>query len=381
MLELPVRVVTNIMPQNTLIVPVMPSHVSSKRRLLRRMENMAKGLLFADYRLYNYQIACPVCGRLRDVQRTDFWWSLKYPKVSAFLMPYRLNNVTSFLRTLPDFLIIGIAKSGTTSLYGLISAHPNVVPARVKEVHYFTDSRHYEMGTLWYRAKFPSVLYKRWLALRRHGQKILSGEASSTYLFHPMVPGRAKALLPDVKLIVILRNPVDRAYSEYHMQIRDRYESLTFEDAIEAEKDRISYEMERVRSDPQFYWSNLHHYSYLQKGHYAEQLTRWFRYYDKDRFLILTMEELEADQRGVLDRVFEFLGLEPFDVSGLDSLPSHSWTKQFIRKPSDETDRGLLNAYSYGAMKPKTRAMLLDYFKPHNKRLSELLQRDFDWDR
>ncbi len=293
-------------------------------------------------------------------------------------MRHRFNSITSFFRTLPDFLIIGIAKSGTTSLYGLISAHPHVIPAQSKEVHYFTDSRNYEMGTLRYRARFPSVPYKRCLAVR-YGQKILSGEASSTYLFHPMVPSRVKALLPDVRLIVILRNPVDRAYSEYHMQVRERCESLTFEDAIRAEKDRTSYEMERARSDPRFYWSNLHRYSYLQKGHYAEQLTHWFRYYNKDQFLILTLEELKVDRRGVLDRVFEFLGLEPFDVGSLDPMPSYSWIKQFIHEPSDETDRGLLNAYSYPEMNPKTRAMLLDYFKPHNERLSRLLQRDFDW--
>ena len=141
-----------------------------------------------------------------------------------------MNNITSLFHALPDFLIIGIAKSGTTSLYGLISAHPHVVPARLKEVHYFTDSRNYGMGALWYRARFPSMSYKRRLAVR-YGRKILSGEASSTYMFHPMAPGRVKALLPDVKLIAILRNPVDRAYSDYHMQVRERRESLTFEDA------------------------------------------------------------------------------------------------------------------------------------------------------
>ena len=208
----------------------MPSPVSLRRRLLRRIENRAKDLLFVDSRLHNYQIKCPVCSRSRNVQRTDFWRSLRYPKASTFLMRHRFNSITSFFRTLPDFLIIGIAKSGTTSLYGLISAHPHVIPAQSKEVHYFTDSRNYEMGTLRYRARFPSVPYKRCLAVR-YGQKILSGEASSTYLFHPMVPSRVKALLPDVRLIVILRNPVDRAYSEYHMQVRERCESLTFEDA------------------------------------------------------------------------------------------------------------------------------------------------------
>ena len=131
------------------------------------------------------------------------------------------NNNGSLLRItahlmgggLPDFIIIGAQKSGTTSLYRFIVKHPAIAPATKKEVHYF--SIWYKFGELWYRSHFPTNL-SRYNFYKRTNQKLLSGEASPVYLFYPVVPGRMKELLPDVKLIVILRNPVDRAYSHYH---------------------------------------------------------------------------------------------------------------------------------------------------------------------
>jgi len=164
------------------------------------------------------------------------------------------------------------------------------------------------------------------------------------------------------------------------MQIREQHESLTFEDAIKAERERTSYEMKQAASDPRFRWHNLHAYSYLGKGHYAEQLARWFKYYDRDRFLILTLEELKADRGGVLDRVFGFLGLEPLDAGHLGNISYSHWARRFEPDPSRAGDPGLLNVSDYPAMNPDTRRMLVDYFRPHNERLYRLLGRSFDWD-
>ncbi len=204
---------------------------------IQQAKNKARDLLFADCRLHNYQITCPVCGRSRNVQRTDFWRSLRYPKTSVFLMPDKLNKITSFLRTLPDFLIIGAAKSGTTSLYSLISAHPHVLPARVKEIRYFASPRNYLFGLSWYRSHFP-IVFQMCCSALLHRHRMQTGEANPINMFHQDVPGRVKAALPNVRLIAILRNPIDRAYSEYNMQLRKGHESLTFEDAIDAECNR-----------------------------------------------------------------------------------------------------------------------------------------------
>jgi len=299
--------------------------------------------------------------------------------LSVLLMPGRTGSLTSLLRTMPDFLVIGMAKSGTTSLYGLITAHPDVLPARVKETYYFSDPAAWQgRNMLWYRGHFPTVLHMRYLSWR-HGRKILSGEASSSYLFWPEVPGRVRAALPDVRLIAILRNPVDRAYSEYGRRVRERRESRTFEDAIAAEDGMMSHGQEKdapkpARHDPRIY-------PYLGRSHYAEQLGRWFDHFDRDRLLILTLEELEADRQGVLDRVFGFLGLEQLDTGLLGNV-SDSWVRQFEPDPSRPVDPGLLNVASYPAMNPETRRMLLDHFRPHNERLSALLGGGrLDWDR
>ena len=144
------------------------------------------------------------------------------------------------LRMLPDFVIIGAQKSGTTSLDEFVYQHPAILPA-AKGVHcYF--ALHYKKGEDWYRLRFPI----------RASQKFLSGEGSPIYLFYPWVPGRMKKLLPDVKLIVILRNPVDRAYSHYHHTKRKKRETLSFEEATNSEEERCAGERERMIKDPDY---------------------------------------------------------------------------------------------------------------------------------
>ena len=134
--------------------------------------------------------------------------------------------------------------------------------------------------------------------------KNFCGEASPTYLFYPTVPSRMKEILPDVKLIVILRNPVDRAYSHYHHMLRRNNESLSFEKAIESEKERCAGERERLIKNPDFVPVHYRNHSYLARGVYADQLENWFRHYGRGQFLILTQEDLRKNSQQTLDQVF-----------------------------------------------------------------------------
>ena len=260
------------------------------------------------------------------------------------------------LRSLPDFVIIGAMKAGTTSLYDFIVKHPAIVSASSKELHYF--SLRYRYGELWYRTNFPTKISKYYF-YKKTGQKLLSGEATPGYLFYPMIPERMKEVLPDVKLIVILRNPVNRAYSNYRMVFRNNKEQLSFEKAIELEEKRCIGERERMIQDPSFKPKHYRVHSYLARGVYTDQLENWFKHYDREKFLILTTEDLREDPQKTLDQVFDFLGVSPFQVKNLKDL----------------------NVGNYKEMNEDTRKFLVEYFKPHNEKLFKLLQRSFDWNK
>ncbi len=263
-------------------------------------------------------------------------------------------------RTLPDFLVIGAQRSGTSSLYKWLGQHPFVLPSLRKETEYF--SLNYGRGATWYRAHFPSVLRRRMFRQLR-GSDPLSFEATPYYLFHPFAPARAARLVPEAKLIVLLRNPVDRAYSHYHHMVRHGREQLSFEEAIKSEPERIATDLERLKTNP-FHRPLAHHrFSYLARGRYAEQLDRWLSEFAAARFLVLSSEELYASPSSTYQQVLAFLGLPDNGSSGFRnySYPSGS-------------------SGEHEPMGEEVRQWLLAEFEPENQRLYRLLKRDFGWD-
>lgn len=260
-------------------------------------------------------------------------------------------------RLLPDFVIIGAAKAGTTSLYGWLSEHPYVAPATQKEVHYF-DYNHYR-GENWYRAHFPLECERAAFAAE-HGRPFLTGEASPPYIAHEWAPQRLARLLPAAKLLVTLRNPVDRAYSQFQMSRREDEEPLgSFADAVDAEAQRLAPELARTRADRRYNSWPIGCWSYLMRSRYAEQLERWFGLFAREQCHIMTLEELASEPHGTLDAVHEFL-----------ALPAHRYS-----------DLQPLHTATYDAIPREIRSRLTDYFRPHNERLYQLLGRDLGWER
>src|SRR5579863_2670833 len=145
------------------------------------------------------------------------------------------RGMTSSLRLLPDFLVIGTQRGGTTALYHSLQTHPYIKPATTTDTHFF--DKKFNKGLTWYRGHFPTSV-ERYYAQRLRRHAFLTGEASSSYLFYPHTPGRVARALPHVKLIVLLRNPVDRAYSQYFHAIELGHETLSFEEAIQDEEER-----------------------------------------------------------------------------------------------------------------------------------------------
>jgi lipopolysaccharide transport system ATP-binding protein len=247
-------------------------------------------------------------------------------------------------RSLPRLIIPGAMKAGTTSLFAYLEGHPQLAPSLEKEVHYFDMNFH--RGPVWYARQFPRG--------QGHSTVVspLPFESSPYYLFDPRVPARIRELVPDVKLVILLRDPVDRAFSHYHNNLRLGRENLSFEDAIDAEEERIAGEEERLLSDPQAVSLAHKRYSYLRRGLYAEQLLRWQSCFPEEQLLLVDAGRLFTDPRAVVAEVLAFVGVDPWE-------------------PPNFAAR---NEGRHGeAMQAATRSRLEVFYEPHEQRLSDLI--------
>jgi hypothetical protein len=273
--------------------------------------------------------------------------------VNAFSkVDWTLRRLTGRLRRLPDLIIIGAQKAGTTSLFHYLQQHPQLLPSTLKEVHYFDGGMDpavdtFEKGESWYRAHFP-------LAARcGPGAKVF--EASPFYLFHPLVPERLATVVPKARLIVLLRNPVDRAISHYFKEHRNGYEDLPIEEAIYTEENRVC----DIIAKGQWKDRRIRHYTYKARGRYAEQLERFLARFPREQILIINSGDLTKDTNRILRTIFGFAGVDPgFEVQNL--APRNVGAgKTTVSKQVTE--------------------YLREYFMPYNARLFDLLGEDYGW--
>jgi hypothetical protein len=271
---------------------------------------------------------------------------------------------TGPIRLKPDFIIIGVARGGTTSLYNYLIDHPNIRPAAAKEVHFF-DNQFYK-GKYWYQGQFPYTIQK-YYAENVRKEKFLTGEASPYYIYHPYAASRIAEALPQVKLVLLLRNPVERAYSHYSWEVSWGTETLSFEEAIEREQARIATEIPRLATQ---YGFNHQHFSYVTRGHYAEQIQIWFKHFSRDQFLILKSEDMYKEPAGIYKQIIEFLEL-PIAEQKVAGREFKQYNQPEQRKSGVP--------FTPKKISPETRQRLIEYYRPHNDRLYELLGRDFAW--
>ncbi len=245
----------------------------------------------------------------------------------------------------PDFIFIGGQKCGSTSMYNYLIEHPKILPATKKQVHFF--DRYFDKGIDWYLAQFPAIR-----------QDDITGEATPSYLFHPLVPQLVSKFLPEVKLIVVLRNPVDRLISHYNMLLRKNTESLSLEAALACEIERTQFDWNKIIMGETYDYKTYNRYSYLSRGIYVEQLKRWMTLVAKEQFIILTSEEFFRSPATILNQVFEFLGL------------SHYQLDEYI--PYGKA--------VYPAISQSIRHTLAEFYRPYNQQLEEYLGMSFHWD-
>ena len=302
----------------------------------------------------------PIGGMRKSAQFNRVRQSIPAPVVDVVrASARRYGMVTSPLRELPDFLVIGAKKGGTTSVANWLVQHPQVMPMfprsqRHKSPHYFDIN--FWRGRSWYLSHFPSRP-ARALRTRRSGAAVV-GETSPYYLFHPAAAGRIRATAPDVRLVAILRDPVSRAHSNYFDRVVAGTEDLpTFEAAIDAEEARTAGISSVWLQDPTHYSFDHDHHTYLGRGRYAEQLRVYYAHFPREQLLVLPLEALRDDPAQAFRRVEEHLGL---DHHGVDLAPRN--TRE-----------------SNPALSAETRERLAAYYAPHNAALTELLGEDFGW--
>ncbi|WP_107667324.1 sulfotransferase domain-containing protein [Cyanothece sp. BG0011] len=256
----------------------------------------------------------------------------------------------------PDFLIIGAQKAGTTSLYNYLVQHPQIIGNKTwKEVRYFDVPENYSQGWSWYLGCFPSKIEK--------GNR-LTFDVSPSYLYFPEIPQRIKEALGTIKMIVILRNPVDRAYSAWKM-----YHSFANNPEVAENNKKIADERTFTQAIHQELNNecapDIYPYDYINRGKYVEQLNNYYQYFDKNNLLILSFEELKNNKRALLNKICEFLEIEPFPDAILQQL----------EKKSYNVGKGVEITAEHREVLEK----LKNYFIPFNEKLYELLNNSYHW--
>jgi hypothetical protein len=310
-----------------------------------------------------------------------------------------LADGRSLSAAVPDFLILGAAKCGTTSLHTWLNQHPQVQMCFPKEPVYFELD--YSRGPEFYlETYFPG-----WDGRRRIGD----GRAANLYF--PWVPGRIKQSNPDAKLIILVRNPIERCLAHWWAEFRRQHEPLHFEEAVLANLQRlrsgIQYETEDAfrRADPVY---RLPHYNgaerraefcrrrrepayaanfyrnYVDLGYYAEQIERYRALFPHEQMRIFLAEDLRSRPESVLQHVCGHIGVETDPIRNIECR-SQNMQKPMKRSKAIRSwfllrRRGRSVAYSdvryRPAIRPEFRRFLAEHFRPHNLALSKLLKRD-----
>lgn len=276
-----------------------------------------------------------------------------------------IGSATADFRPDPDFLLIGTKRGGTTSLYYDILKLPQVMSLypsakrlpkanETKGIHFFDSN--YWRGERWYRSYLPTRWARR-RAERALGAHVVVGEASPYYLFHPLAAERAASLVPDVKLIVLLRDPVMRTYSHWKERRRSNAEPLDFAAALEAEPERLAGEEQRLKADSSYYSYAHEQQSYVTQSRYVRALRRWVELFGMDRILVLASEDYYADPAATTSEVARFLGIDHPRVD----VGEHR------------------NAAQGDDLEPEMRERLKATFAKDNADLEELIGRRLPW--
>jgi len=288
-----------------------------------------------------------------------------------------MNIIAQKNLLLPNLFIGGVQRSGTTYLHNLLKEHPDIfTPKYPQEIHFFDLDKNYNKGLKWY-----SKYFRQW-----HQQKIIF-QTSPLYIYLPEVPKRIAKILPESKFIFILRNPIDRAYSHYWHSVKYAYETLSFAEAIKLESSRICKNQQYNRQ-----------YSYLERGKYAEQLSRFYCEFPKQNILVILFDELREKPHLVLAKCASFLKIDanlfpPNLIEKIKAkknqsrLPRSYYVQKISTKMKNSPllflsvliDKVNLKSTNYPPMSIEIRNDLQDYFEPEIQKLEKLIDQDLSY--
>lgn len=244
----------------------------------------------------------------------------------------------------PNFLIVGIGKGGTSSLYYYLGKHPQILPAIRKEIHFFSEN--IERGLDWYLSHFPPIPKE---------SIFLTGEATPWYFVSYEVEKKVASVFPNIKIILLLRNPILRAFSQYQMQLKFAGEQRSFAEVISSEIEAIK-KFSSPGEDDSTYWQTEK--GYLLFGLYFYFIEKWMAVFPREQFLILRSEDFYANPAATLTQIFEFLGVPDYPLA---EYPNY-------------------NPGYYNPISDDLWQTLAEFFRPHNQKLEEYLGMNFNWE-
>ena len=271
-----------------------------------------------------------------------------------------VGQLTAQSRMLPSFLICGGQRCGTTSMYRALAWHPAVIKAVLhKGVHYFDTS--YGRGMRWYRAHFPLQRTAEKVSASLGGVRVQTFESAPYYMYHPLAGARIAADLPDVKLVVLTRDPVERAYSQHAHEVARGYETETdFTKALALEDERTAGQAELLASDPNAYSFSHQHHAYRARGEYITYLRHLEDLFGRDRLHVVDSHRFFSDPKPTYDAVTDFLGLPRL---GYPTFEQHNARPRELPIP------------------PEVHQELTTHFEPFDVALGEWLGTTVSWRR
>ena len=258
-------------------------------------------------------------------------------------------GITAPLRVLPDFIVIGFGKAGTTTLYHYLSEHPCIMKSSHDHLGFFDSN--FKLGLNFYKSFFPSIFSKFFLLYTK--KYFMTYDVTASYIKYPLCAQHIFKTLPKIQLIIICRNPIDVAYSNFN-SFSSLPAELSFDEAI---KNEIKIHEDEIKQSKN-YPIDLLEKSFLARGIYAEQLKIWYELFPKNQLLFIKTEDLEKDPIMTFNEIFDFLNLSKFTIKNFE--------KQNVGK--------------YAPMKKETRKFLIDFYKPHYQKFQKLIDKKFGWD-